>query len=464
MINRAEFGGAARIQKTVKPFAVFALLIVAGVLTACVETGSLSELSIFKQQPAYQSDGTYNNRGSQKNAKLLPLKKVKSEALLNAEGQWNVIEQSRTYDYARAHMLAREGVNTKSFKKKKELAAHFEPNAKSGRDGKLRVLRIEGGNLDDRDMFAYDVAADSSVAVVKPARIVSETYTKPEGKGVMGALSSIFSGGDRDASPKTYEEPSNKILSSSASFVVIPARKPNRSIKVARATSHKPLGHKIVKGAVTYPPRLPLRRVSNQKVSIKAPSPVLVEPSSKPTININTKSKANTKSQLQISPSKTVKDSRLVKMRGVMVPVPGTKPRSSAKSVRTFVAPQKQKTKVVQKGVVSDKPISVVKLRAGAHSSKTRLVIEISDTTRYKAAVDGLRNVLQVKIDNAKWGIANQASFGNNALLGTYIARENKDGSATLEVRLKKPSKILESLILRPNKSSAHRIVIDLKN
>lgn len=447
MINRAEFGGAVRIQKTVKPITVLALVLVLGVVTACVETGSLSELSIFKPQPAYQSDGTYSSGSSHKNVRLLPLQKVSSEKLLNAEGQWNVVEQSRTYDPAQAHKLAREGVNTKSFKKKKELAAHFEPNPESGRDGKLRVLRVVGSDLDDSDMFeSYEVANNQ---VAKPARTVSNSDAKPtKDKGVVSALSSFFGG----AAPKISSETDS--ASAGASPVVTPSRKPGASSKVARSVSHQPLGHKVVNGVVTFPPRLPLRRVTT-----KAPR-VVALPASLSSVQASVMSakpepKAN---------QGAVQKYAMAKVSGVDVPVPGTKPKSGIKPTQTYVVPQKKQVKIVEKGRLSDKPVSVVKLRAGAHSTKTRLVIEVSDTTRYKAAVDGLRKVLQVKLENTKWGVANQASFANNGLLGTYVARENKDGSVTLEVRLKKSSEIIESVILRPNKSSAHRIVIDLKN
>ncbi len=110
----------------------------------------------------------------------------------------------------------------------------------------------------------------------------------------------------------------------------------------------------------------------------------------------------------------------------------------------------------------SGKSASVIKMRSATHSDVIRVVIEVTDITKYKVTIDPLRNVLRLKMDNTSWDIGDQGNIKNSDLLGSYVVRKQKDGASLLEIRLKKKAKISDTVVLRPNSTSKHRIVIDL--
>ena len=119
---------------------------------------------------------------------------------------------------------------------------------------------------------------------------------------------------------------------------------------------------------------------------------------------------------------------------------------------------------MIEKGSLSAGTSVINAIRAGVHDGDVRLVIETKNATRYKVAVDHLRNVLRVRLYGAELNIEPQGTLSkSNALFGTYIAKKRSDGSVLLEVRLKKKSQITDTMILRPSVSTNHRIVIDMK-
>lgn len=379
-------------------------------LTSCVETFDLSEMVQQGQsRDAWQQAPDETARSSQPVSvsdkkpdapKPVVYKKIKSEKLLKEEGQWNLVEQSKSYDPAKAHMEARKNVNTSRRRNDKKLAAHFEPDAQSGRDGKTRVLRLDTG----RGKGSYDIYGDVEVAgrsVVQPSRTVS-------GGGALQRIKSLFGGEDVDVQHN-----------------VIPKRKPVRGgVEPEKGDERVDVVSIAEDSAIIRPPALPARKSPRNKVKVSASDVAVV-------------------------------DAAGAEAEGV--PVPKRKPRGSGRA--------SAHSPVIQKGVMPSSALSVVNgVRAGVHNGRVRLVIEVKNSTRYKVAVDHLRKVLRVKLDKARWNINPQDSLaGANPLLGTYVARENKDGSVLFEVRLKGKSSILDTMILPPNKSPHHRIVIDLE-
>ncbi len=323
---------------------------------------------------------------------------VNSNALLVARGNWNLVEQGGAMDPAEAHKLARENVNVRRRSKKEELSAHFTPDAKSGEDGKMRVLRMELDNRKDSgaDNGRYDLAESS---VVKPSRTVAES-------DLLRKIKSLF--GEEDAGGKNLNEASSAMDDAvpvveearasaskvSALGVVVPERKPERGFVVKPAVAKEEIA-----GGAVVPPALPVRKIAAGKD--------VVIPRAKPDI----------------------------------LKSAGAEPSSA-----------------MAKGHAQ-----AVKIRSGMHKGKTRLVIEVTRPVEYKVAIDHVRNVLRVKIENTQWAMPPQDSFAQSKLLGTYIARQQADGSVLFEVRLGKQSKILDTVMMRPNLSSQHRIVIDLK-
>lgn len=106
----------------------------------------------------------------------------------------------------------------------------------------------------------------------------------------------------------------------------------------------------------------------------------------------------------------------------------------------------------------------VIKLRDGDHVGKSRLVVEVTKSTEFHVSIDSSRNVLLVDLIQVDWGMPIQGSFEHSSLLKKYKVYKKKDGNFLLEVQLKNESRILNTMALRPNLSSEHRIVIDLEN
>lgn len=380
-------------------------------LSACMESSSLPELFTSIQDAgvaASVDDGTSVESKSKPRAHYVRKPTgVDSEALLEAKGNWNIVEQGGAMDPAQAHKLARESVNIRRRKTNKELSAHFSPDAKSGEDGKMRVLRLErGGSKYREDSSKFDIAESS---VTKPTHTVAES-------DLMKKIKALF--GEEDEGSKSLgqsvkgkpitEEDKARDKHQVVSGVVVPGRKPLKESLIKTANVE---GHQI--DGVVVPPALPAKKVVRASSVLlsqkKAESGAVVTPRVKPTLKIE--------------------------------------------------APTRKRIVPAAPGYVD-----VVKLRSGKHKGKTRLVIEVTEPTQYKVAIDHVRNVLRVKLDNARWAMAPQDKFEESVLLGTYIASGQRDGSTILEVRLRKPSEIIDTVLLRPNTSSQHRIVIDLKD
>ncbi|MGH1402957.1 MAG: hypothetical protein ACRBDL_01810 [Alphaproteobacteria bacterium] len=361
------------------------------------------------QKPSFLSAPTYNPRHAKTAVSVAPKgperasfvrgKVVNSEKLLEADGQWSVVERGRGLDPAQAHLNARKNVNVKRRRTDNTLSAHFEPNAPSGKDGKLRVLHLEAENNIDWD--EYDAQDDTVQENVKQ---------KEDTLSVSGLISSF-------SVPSIFSKDKAKETSKKGDVNVVPPTLPVRKREVKKEVQvAKPVKSSVVvahKDAVkTFPPRKP-ELPSRQSVK---------------------------RGVVKIESAKGAGD---------FVPIPTIKP------TRT-------ENRVYKNGKVSENSINVYKVRSGVHPGKTRVVIEVSDKTQYKTTIDPIRNVLRVKLANANWKAPSQAILKGSTLLGTYVARVQGDGSALLEIRLKRSSKILNTMILEPGSSSHYRIVIDL--
>ena len=377
-------------------------------LTGCVDDLSLPNFpSLEKKAPSASEDPV----GQEYYARV-PAQKIQSEILLAEKGNWNLVEKSEVIDPMQAHLAAREAVDTARRKNKKELSAHFQPDAKSGQDGKMRVLRLEPG---DTEFEEYQIAESS---ISKPTHAVAE-------QDLLNKIKTIF--GEDDQSSQTLVVPKRKPVQKVA---VVKQEKPRaNSVSTASFLAKKPTSsEERMIGGVVVPPITPKQKFAASDVT----------------------------------PHKAAQASAAVSQTNDVV-VPGKKPSAMAKpyvrplskkSVNTQASPQKQVQYLAE----------AIRLRSGKHPGRTRLVIEVTETTRYKVAIDHVRNVLRIKIDSTKWRLSPQESFTKSDLLGTYVARQYKDGSVLFEVRLKKKTKILDTMILRPNLSSKHRVVIDLKS
>lgn len=374
-------------------------------LSSCVETLDLSSPSSGWGGGSSSSASARDGRSIGRVVHV----DIAAETLLEEDGVWNLVEQSKSYDPAQAHLEARKRVDTKRRATDKSLSAHFQPDAKSGQDGKIRLLRLDTG--DD----GYDIYKDIEIAestLIKPANAVAGSEQLKQITDVFGVAGGL-----------------------KVKHQVVPARKPllkdtiakqalERDVKGAKA--HRAAAKSIM--GVIVPPALPLR-----KRAVQASSSVGAQKTS----NV-------TAVAYDLIP------------RDIIVP--------SRKPVPRAVAAVQSSSAVENGGALAHGQLSYVnKLRAGIYKGKARLVIETKNATRYKAAVDHLRKVLRVKLEQARLNVKGKGSLAHaNALFGTYIASEKADGSVYIEVRLKNKSQIVDTMILRPNVSANHRIVIDL--
>ncbi len=351
-------------------------------LSSCVEGVYLPEFGVFSKKEIEQEqkqEQVKKASSGEENSAVIH-KKIPSEVLLDTVGRWNLVEKNQTYDPALAHLQARKKVNIKRRSKKAELSAHFKVNAKSGQDGKMRILRLEpsdsssGGLVDTKHVYA-----STQSVLVKPTYMVAE----------------------------------KELVKKIALFL----------------ETDEAYGHGFTEdGVIIIPPDLPERKSKKRKRSYK-----------------------------KMLASSTVIP-KLKPKSLTFVPVPDVKPKMK-KAVKVAKV---KKSSVIKK---ITKPSFVAKLRSGVHSGGTRIVIEVSHTTKYKIAIDKLRKVFRMKLENTYWDIEPQGILsGTSPLLGTYVARAQKDKSVLLEIRLRKNMKIVNTMILEPAlNNSNYRVVIDLK-
>lgn len=359
-----------------------------------------------------------------------------SEVLLEAEGKWNLVEQTSESDPALAHMKARGEVDPKRFKKVSELSPHFTPDAKSGQDGKMRVLKLEPtGKGWERELSPGEQYRIAETAIAKPAQKVVEPETaeqmktlfgeeKPTGKtapiksvtvapekdseGLGEFLSSVFSG----------DKPENK------ESVYVPVQKTDQ----VQAGVYK----SDISGIVVPPP------IPAIKLKIMAqPVSLTVTPPQKP-------------QEVIFSASPAV--------------IPRQKPEIVARKGGEMKASPAGTQDVVSVNGVQTGKVSALGVRSGVHPGKTRIAFDFSGEVRYKVALDHIRGVLRIKFENTDWAVDEQGTMEyDSKILGSYIARPQKDGSVIFEVRIKEKASISDTMILRPGVTRNHRVVIDLQ-
>lgn len=375
---------------------------------------------------------------------------IVSEDLLNAEGNWNIVEQGRDVDPAKAHLIARERVNVKSFKKQKDLTAHFEPNAKSGQDGTLRVLQVQ---VDEEGFSELDDVSTALVAEDIPDLEVSKVDVSSANHVDL----------ETDKGNEAQPKHSGRIASLFGNILGLSKKdKHPKSPKVAlvkgdeEQDSGKDEAALLVANAIVMPPPLPdIRLPSNQKQFAS-----IVQKSQEEL----TKEEVEDEAVVPVPQRKsaTAALNALAVLRSVKVKSANAESKLVTKSKSSA-----QSAKVVQSSASKKDAVrisSAYKIRSGRHPGLTRLVIEVSALTKYKVAIDNLRNVLRIKLENTHWGMTAQSKLKGSDLFGTYIAREQSDGSVLFEVRLTEKTEILKTLILPPNDRARYRVIIDLKD
>jgi len=100
-------------------------------------------------------------------------------------------------------------------------------------------------------------------------------------------------------------------------------------------------------------------------------------------------------------------------------------------------------------------------LRTGEHPGKTRLVLDLTGESKYRADIDNEENLLLIELSDAGWSAASQKLM-NHPLIKGYSTQAAPNGGTILALELKKPVKILGSSALKPNAQYGNRIYLDI--
>lgn len=154
--------------------------------------------------------------------------------------------------------------------------------------------------------------------------------------------------------------------------------------------------------------------------------------------------------------------------------IPGKKPALEYKPLKTLQMASKNKRdeldgsgffskqkEAVQPEQVAQNDAAVNSIRFGEHPGKTRMVLDLTGASTYKADVDNNEHVLFVELSKADWATTGEKVL-SHPLVAAYATQPSKSGGTTLALKLKKPVKIVGSAALPPSSSKGHRIYLDL--
>ncbi len=102
---------------------------------------------------------------------------------------------------------------------------------------------------------------------------------------------------------------------------------------------------------------------------------------------------------------------------------------------------------------------SVQGFRIGEHQDKTRLVIDLSQSSSYTRDIDNAEHLLVIELPAARWGIKTTETLKNSPLIQSWTAQNVESGGSRAIVNLKRGVKIVkEDTLKQPD-----RIVIDFQ-
>ena len=138
-------------------------------------------------------------------------------------------------------------------------------------------------------------------------------------------------------------------------------------------------------------------------------------------------------------------------------------PKAKVKPAKKVAAIKPAKKAKVAKAVKieSGGPLRVTRVRTGAHTGKTRLVLDMSGAGKMSYDLDNAEKLLIVELPGAGWSAPLQQSFKNDAYIKGYSAQVEGD-KVQLIVELKKAAKITMAQAYKPNSTYGHRLVLDI--
>ncbi len=334
--------------------------------------------------------------------------KISPEALLEADGNMNIVEQSQDYDPAAEHMKARSGVDTGRKTKSADLAPHFDPDVAEDSDKTFRVLKIQKGDVREGPVARTPVplpeVKEFSAPEVEVAQVAVPTPAVAEAYAVSPA------GGPPLPPPAAAETPAKVALSDgrSAGPLVIPGRKPAQ-VRGTVAQIEPAAG--AAQPAVVSAPILPGRK----------PLP----PRSEAAPALNTQA---------------------LRPKPTFMPVKLKPLRENAEELLPAEAGR------------------IVRMRSGEDSGRTRVVFEVRGDVRFEAHLDNGRKLVRVDLEGADWAAGEGVAFHELSVVRGFRVERLPGGGTQVLLELKKDTKMLQAASLGTDKAGITRIVIDLRN
>lgn len=120
------------------------------------------------------------------------------------------------------------------------------------------------------------------------------------------------------------------------------------------------------------------------------------------------------------------------------------------------VAPLAEKVSNETRGAVE-----ISALRFGAHPGKVRMVFDMTGPASFQHTLDNGAHELSIEIAHADWDAGRESEILNSPLIEGYRVTQSR-GGARVDLRLKKPVKILWAAALKPEGGKGDRLVLDI--
>ena len=157
------------------------------------------------------------------------------------------------------------------------------------------------------------------------------------------------------------------------------------------------------------------------------------------------------------------------------------KRQESAKSyVETILERHKARQEGAEMDVLEDEPQEIVvsksvpkpvervtatsrvsDVRIGQHPGKTRIVIDVSDKTKFQTSFKDGDRTLVVNIPSTSWDTENEANVAGESVVKGYSSVTSTSG-AVVNIALNAPGKLAYKKALGPSSGRGHRIVLDI--
>lgn len=106
--------------------------------------------------------------------------------------------------------------------------------------------------------------------------------------------------------------------------------------------------------------------------------------------------------------------------------------------------------------------IAVLDMRVGEHPDKTRIVLDVSGKTSFRADLDKAERILLVELPETVWRAPASTRYPDSKLLVSHVAESTGDGPTLLIVQLKTDADLIYQGTMSGKDGKGQRIIIDL--